>query len=75
MGSAVSLTMMTDSLHSHNSDPRNRVKGFASRGWEEWTFYVYLLPLRARERSHRVEFGGAARGQITGEKRDCANQK
>ncbi len=32
MGSAVSLTTMTDSLHSHNSNPRNRVKGFASRG-------------------------------------------
>jgi hypothetical protein len=32
MGSAVNLTMMTDSLHSHNSNPRNRVKGFASRG-------------------------------------------
>jgi hypothetical protein len=29
MGSAVSLTMMTDSLHSHNSNPR---KSFASRG-------------------------------------------
>jgi hypothetical protein len=24
--------MMTDSLHSRNSNPRNRVKGFASRG-------------------------------------------
>ena len=24
--------MMTDSLHSHNWKPRNRVKGFASRG-------------------------------------------
>jgi hypothetical protein len=32
MGSGVSLTMMTDSLHSRNSNPRNRVKGFASRG-------------------------------------------
>src|SRR4029077_14439756 len=31
MGSAVGLTTMTDSLHSHNSNPRNRVKGFASR--------------------------------------------
>jgi hypothetical protein len=32
MGAAVSPTTMTDSLHSHNSNPRNRVKGFASRG-------------------------------------------
>ena len=23
---------MTDSLHTHHSNPRNRVKGFASRG-------------------------------------------
>jgi hypothetical protein len=32
MGSAVRFTTMTDSLRSHNSNPRNRVKGFASRG-------------------------------------------
>ena len=31
MGSAVSLTMVTHSLHSHNSN--HRVKGFASRGF------------------------------------------
>jgi hypothetical protein len=30
MGPAVILTMMKDSLHSHNSN--HRVKGFASRG-------------------------------------------
>lgn len=30
--SAVSLTMMTDSLHSQNSNPRNRGRGLASRG-------------------------------------------
>jgi hypothetical protein len=30
MGSAVRLTTMTDSLHSHNAN--HRVKGFASRG-------------------------------------------
>jgi hypothetical protein len=30
--SAVSLTMMTDLLQSHNSNPRNRVKGSTSRG-------------------------------------------
>jgi len=32
MGSVVSLTTMTDSLRSRISNPRNRVKGFTSRG-------------------------------------------
>ena len=34
-----------------------------------------LTRLRARECNHWVEFGGAARGQITGEKRDDDKQK
>ncbi len=34
-----------------------------------------VASLRARESNHRVEFGGAARGQIAGEKRDDDKQK
>jgi hypothetical protein len=38
--------MMTDSLHSLNSNPRNRVKGFASRGrGKKWILLLLVVLL------------------------------
>ena len=71
---AVRLTTMTDSLHLHNSNPRNHVKGFASRHGESVLrrtrgrrdTYLGVANHDAIQRLHpgknnqRVEFGGAA---------------
>ena len=40
---------MTDSLQSHNSNPRNRVKGFASRGRGKKWILVFVSFVRLRE--------------------------
>src|SRR2546423_3711092 len=46
MKSAVSITTMPDSPHSHNSNPRNRVKGSASRGrGKKWILLLLVVLL------------------------------
>jgi hypothetical protein len=62
MGLAVSVTMMADSLHSHNSNPRNRVKASPLVAGRSRKRECSTCTLRARESNYRVEFRGTTRG-------------